>query len=119
MDAVGVFGYSDEDGTAAADLPGKLGDDEIADRVERVTSLVEELTSQRAEDRIGTEMLVLVDADPAADLLPTGDRAADRIVRAAGRTRPPRSTATSRWSTRTDRSATWCRSEVAADGAST
>jgi tRNA A37 methylthiotransferase MiaB len=62
MDAVGVFGYSDEDGTAAADLPDKLDDDVIAERVERVTSLVEELTAQRAEDRIGTELLVLVDA---------------------------------------------------------
>ncbi len=61
MDAVGVFGYSDEDGTAAADLPGKLSDDVIADRVERVSSLVEELTTQRAEDRIGAQMLVLVD----------------------------------------------------------
>ncbi|MGS0686909.1 30S ribosomal protein S12 methylthiotransferase RimO [Nakamurella sp. GG22] len=84
MDAVGVFGYSDEDGTEAADLPGKLGDDEIADRVERVTSLVEELTSQRAEDRIGTEMLVLIDADPAADLLPTDDRGPDRAVAGRG-----------------------------------
>ena len=53
MDAVGVFGYSDEDGTAAAVLPDKLDDDVIAARVERVTSLVEELTAQRAEDRIG------------------------------------------------------------------
>ena len=61
MDAVGVFGYSDEDGTAAADLPGKLDEGEIGDRVERVTSLVEELTAQRAEDRVGREMLVLVD----------------------------------------------------------
>ncbi len=71
MDAVGVFGYSDEDGTAAADLPDKIDDDEIADRVERVTALVEELTSQRAEDRIGTDMLVLVDEV-------TGDGAAGR-----------------------------------------
>ena len=63
MDAVGVFGYSDEDGTAAESLPGKLDDDVIAARVERVTSLVEELTAQRAEDRVGTEMLVLVDAN--------------------------------------------------------
>jgi len=61
MDAVGVFGYSDEDGTAALGLPGKIGQDEIDERVERVTSLVEELTSQRAEDRIGTEVVVLVD----------------------------------------------------------
>jgi ribosomal protein S12 methylthiotransferase len=72
MDAVGVFGYSDEDGTAAADLPGKLDDDLIAERVERVSSLVEELTAQRAEDRIGTDVFVLVDEpdqDPVA-----GDR---------------------------------------------
>ncbi len=61
MDAVGVFGYSDEDGTAALDLPGKISQDEIDERVERVTSLVEELTAQRAEDRIGSEIFVLVD----------------------------------------------------------
>jgi len=72
MDAVGVFGYSDEDGTAAADLPGKLDDDVIAERVERVTSLVEELTAQRAEDRIGTEMLVLVDTTESDDLVAPG-----------------------------------------------
>ena len=68
MDAVGVFGYSDEDGTAAADLSGKLDDDVIAARVERVTSLVEELTAQRAEDRIGAELLVLVDAADPGDV---------------------------------------------------
>ncbi len=61
MDAVGVFGYSDEDGTAALALPGKIDQDDIDDRVERVTTLVEELTAQRAEDRIGTQLLVLVD----------------------------------------------------------
>ena len=61
LDAVGVFGYSDEDGTAAAGLPGKLGADEIDERVERVCSLVDELTAQRAEDRIGETVTVLVD----------------------------------------------------------
>jgi len=60
LDAVGVFGYSDEDGTEALRLPGKHSDDVIADRVERITALVEELTTQRAEDRIGSELLVLV-----------------------------------------------------------
>ncbi|MDQ6658321.1 MAG: MiaB/RimO family radical SAM methylthiotransferase, partial [Actinomycetota bacterium] len=61
LDAVGVFGYSDEDGTAALDLPDKVDDDEIAERVERITALAEELSAQRAEDRIGTEIVVLVD----------------------------------------------------------
>ena len=51
LDAVGVFGYSDEDGTEAATYDGKLDDDVVRERVERITALVEELTSQRAEDR--------------------------------------------------------------------
>ena len=55
MDVTGVFGYSDEDGTEAETYDGKLDDDEIRARVEHVTALVEELTSQRARraDRRG------------------------------------------------------------------
>jgi ribosomal protein S12 methylthiotransferase len=62
LDAVGVFGYSDEDGTAAADFEDKLDEDEIRERVEHVTSLVEDLTSQRAEERLGEEVVVLVES---------------------------------------------------------
>ena len=79
MDAVGVFGYSDEDGTAAADLPGKISDDEIADRVERVSALVEELSTQRAEDRIGHEMLVLVDEVTAGGATGRGPHQAPEV----------------------------------------
>jgi ribosomal protein S12 methylthiotransferase len=61
LDATGVFGYSDEDGTEAENLPGKLGPDEIAERVAKISDLVEELTTQRAEDRIGDEVVVLVE----------------------------------------------------------
>ena len=61
MDVVGVFGYSDEDGTEAEGLPGKLDPDEVAARVARVSDLVEQLTAQRAEDRIGDEVRVLVE----------------------------------------------------------
>ncbi|MBO0851391.1 MAG: MiaB/RimO family radical SAM methylthiotransferase, partial [Pseudonocardia sp.] len=61
LDAVGVFGYSDEEGTEAAGYPGKVPDAEIAARVERVSTLVEELTGQRAEDRIGSRVTVLVE----------------------------------------------------------
>jgi tRNA A37 methylthiotransferase MiaB len=62
MDVVGVFGYSDEDGTEAETFEGKLGEDEIRDRTEHVTRLVEELTSQRAEERIGERVEVLVES---------------------------------------------------------
>ncbi|TDP97253.1 30S ribosomal protein S12 methylthiotransferase RimO [Labedaea rhizosphaerae] len=61
LDAVGVFGYSDEDGTEAESLPGKLDADLIAERVAKMSVLVEELTTQRAEDRIGDEVVVLVE----------------------------------------------------------
>ena len=61
MDVTGVFGYSDEDGTEAASYDGKLDVEEIRARTEHVTSLVEELTAQRAEDRIGEHVTVLVE----------------------------------------------------------
>jgi len=61
LDVVGVFGYSDEDGTEAERLGGKLDPLEVAERVTRVGDLVEQLTTQRAEDRIGEEVLVLVE----------------------------------------------------------
>jgi len=69
LDAVGVFGYSDEDGTEAEGLPGKLDADTIAERVGAIAALVEELTAQRAEDRIGDTVDVLVErlADDESD----------------------------------------------------
>jgi ribosomal protein S12 methylthiotransferase len=62
LDAVGVFGYSDEDGTEAATYDGKLDEDEIRARVDHVTRLVEELTAQRAEERVGERVAVLVES---------------------------------------------------------
>ena len=62
LDAIGVFGYSDEDGTEAERFEDKLDEDEIAERVAHVTALAEELTAQRAEERIGEEVLVLVES---------------------------------------------------------
>lgn len=64
MDVTGVFGYSDEDGTEAAGFADdlKLDEDEIRARTEHVTGLVEELNAQRAEERIGEEVVVLVES---------------------------------------------------------
>jgi tRNA A37 methylthiotransferase MiaB len=67
LDAVGVFGYSDEDGTEAAGLPGQHSEDVIAERVARISSLVEQLTAQRAEERVGETVDVLVDGTDAAE----------------------------------------------------
>jgi ribosomal protein S12 methylthiotransferase len=67
LDAIGVFGYSDEDGTEAAGLPGQLPETEIADRVEELASLADELMDERAADRIGQTVDVLID-----EVLPDG-----------------------------------------------
>jgi len=61
LDAVGVFGYSDEDGTEAERLDGKVSDEQITERVARVSELVEQLTAERAEDRVGDEVVVLIE----------------------------------------------------------
>jgi ribosomal protein S12 methylthiotransferase RimO len=66
LDVVGVFGYSDEDGTEAARMPGKLDEQTIAKRVARIQDLADELVTQRAEDRIGEAVRVLVDAVAAS-----------------------------------------------------
>jgi ribosomal protein S12 methylthiotransferase len=58
---VGVFGYSDEDGTEAEGFDAKLSPEVIAARVARVSALADELVNQRAEDRIGELVEVLVE----------------------------------------------------------
>ncbi|MGO9160754.1 MAG: 30S ribosomal protein S12 methylthiotransferase RimO [Streptosporangiaceae bacterium] len=61
LDAIGVFGYSDEEGTEAAGLPGQLPAEEIARRVEELTALADELMDQRAADRCGETADILIE----------------------------------------------------------
>ncbi|WP_457255708.1 30S ribosomal protein S12 methylthiotransferase RimO [Pedococcus sp. P5_B7] len=65
LDVVGVFGYSDEDGTEAESYGDKLSEDVVAERVSRFTALIEELNLQRAEERIGEQVDVLVESVPS------------------------------------------------------
>jgi len=62
LDAVGVFGYSDEEGTQAVDLPEHLDADEIDVRVDLVAGVADEVMGQRAAQRVGESVRVLVDA---------------------------------------------------------
>jgi MiaB/RimO family radical SAM methylthiotransferase len=62
LDAIGVFGYSDEDGTEAETYDGKLDEDTIAARLDRVSRLAEDVTSARAESRIGELLEVLIES---------------------------------------------------------
>lgn len=62
LDAIGVFAYSDEDGTEAAKFDNKLDDDVVRERYQEVSRLAEELVSQRAEDRVGESVNVLIES---------------------------------------------------------
>jgi ribosomal protein S12 methylthiotransferase len=66
LDAIGIFGYSDEDGTEAASLPGHLPPDEIAQRVSALADLADELMTQRAAERVGEVVEVLIE-EPQSD----------------------------------------------------
>lgn len=61
LDVCGVFAYSDEDGTEGVDLEGHLPEDEIEDRRAMLADLAIEVMEQRAADRIGEEVVVLVE----------------------------------------------------------
>jgi len=86
LDVVGVFGYSQEDGTEAAGFDDALHADEVAARVELVSCLVEELVAQRAEDRTGESVEVLVEEHDEDDGAPLG-RAAHQGPEVDGVTR--------------------------------
>jgi ribosomal protein S12 methylthiotransferase RimO len=68
LDAIGIFGYSDEDGTEAAAFADeiKLDEHEVARRVSEFADLAEEVMAQRAADRVGETVEVLVE-EPAGD----------------------------------------------------
>lgn len=61
LDAIGVFAYSDEEGTEGATLDGHLGDDEIDRRRDDLALLADEVMDERASERVGTRTWLLVD----------------------------------------------------------
>jgi len=61
LDAIGVFPYSDEDKTEAATFDTKIAPELIQERSEMLRSMVEELTIERANERIGERIVVLVE----------------------------------------------------------
>jgi ribosomal protein S12 methylthiotransferase RimO len=61
LDAIGIFGYSDEDNTEALDLSDKVDEDLIKSRVESLSSLADEMVSLRAAARIGENVRVLIE----------------------------------------------------------
>jgi len=61
LDAIGVFGYSDEDGTEAVELDGHLDDDEIDERVSYLAGVADDAMDNRAAERVGERVRLLVE----------------------------------------------------------
>jgi ribosomal protein S12 methylthiotransferase RimO len=61
LDAVGIFGYSDEDNTEALNLGDKVAEEAIRERVESLSTLADEMVSLRATGRIGENVRVLIE----------------------------------------------------------
>ncbi|MBP7971858.1 MAG: 30S ribosomal protein S12 methylthiotransferase RimO [Candidatus Nanopelagicales bacterium] len=61
LDAIGVFGYSNEDGTTAMKLPDHHDQATVDQRVARISELVENLMDERAHERVGSVVSVLVE----------------------------------------------------------
>lgn len=61
LDVAGVFEYSDEDGTEAATMDGKVAPELIAERAAEARAVAEVAMNDRAERRIGTSVRVIVE----------------------------------------------------------
>ena len=62
LDALGVFPYSDEEGTEGVDLDGHLPQSVIDERYELVSDLANDLIDQRALERVGERVQVLIES---------------------------------------------------------
>ncbi|MBU0602522.1 MAG: 30S ribosomal protein S12 methylthiotransferase RimO [Gammaproteobacteria bacterium] len=61
LDRVGCFAYSPVDGASANDLPGAVPQELREERRQRLMEFQEDISTQRLEEKIDREMIVLVD----------------------------------------------------------
>jgi ribosomal protein S12 methylthiotransferase len=62
LDWCGFFSFSEEDGTYAAGLDGKVSDGLVADRLAELRELQDGITAARRDELVGARVEVLVDA---------------------------------------------------------
>jgi ribosomal protein S12 methylthiotransferase len=67
FDRLGVFRYSDEEGTAGAELADKVPREVARERYRRLTELQREVMSETLAAQVGSETTVLVDARMGSD----------------------------------------------------
>ena len=60
FDYVGIFAYSPEDGTPAAEMPNQIDDDTKQERLQELRDISDSISSHVISQRVGKEMDVLV-----------------------------------------------------------
>jgi ribosomal protein S12 methylthiotransferase len=69
LDWAGLFAFSPEDGTAAADLDGVVDDAVIAERLRECSEVQDPITAAARDALVGTEIEVLVDTTESGDAI--------------------------------------------------
>lgn len=72
LDVLGVFGYSDEEGTEGERLSGHLDADEIEARRSMLADRAVEIGDQRASERVGEQIEVLIEESLDGDAVGRG-----------------------------------------------
>ncbi len=63
LDVLGVFGYSDEEGTEGVGLDGHMDPEEVEERRAMLADVALEVSEGRAADRIGEQLEVLIESN--------------------------------------------------------
>lgn len=79
FDRLGAFAYSQEEGTPAAAFEGQVAEDVKAARLEQLMALQQEISRARNQEKIGTELEVLVEGYDAGNYLYFGRSRGDSI----------------------------------------
>ncbi len=65
FDRLGVFAYSPEEGTKAADMEGQIPEEEKEERREEIMELQQEISFEKAQEMIGKELWCMVEGKVA------------------------------------------------------
>ncbi len=90
FDHVGAFAYSPEEGTRAAELPGRVAADVVADRLERLLAAQTAIVAEKNRSRVGEIVDVLIDGPGESRTISVGRTAGqapdvDPVTRVRGR----------------------------------
>jgi ribosomal protein S12 methylthiotransferase len=91
LDWAGLFAFSKEEGTKAAELDGEVDDVTVSERLRELSEIQDRITQAHRDELVGCDIDVLIDAAEDGQLVGRSHREApeiDGIVRLAGAARP-------------------------------